>query len=268
MSVGSLARLSSLTLPEVITTEGNRASVLHPSLSELTGRHEVLVRLRGRAVAEAGGTVADADLLTEQAAFIDRALRAAPGTEVVATLRLALNAVVLNVDSADLPSLARDIAVTRIVGVANYQQDLTQTVPYIGATTAHTLGANGAGVRVAVIDSGIDYTHKNLGGPGTQAAYEAAWAPLPAPGAPAIPALTTGGYLVIDDPSTPVDNGLFPSAKVIGGYDFVGESWPNTPNGVLEPDPDPIAAPDATTFGGHGTTSPISSAASTAWRRE
>ncbi|HEU0245121.1 MAG TPA: S8 family serine peptidase, partial [Candidatus Limnocylindrales bacterium] len=30
---------------------------------------------------------------------------------------------------------------------------------------------------------------------------------------------------------------LFPTAKVIGGYDFVGEGWPNT---ALAPDPDPI----------------------------
>ena len=45
---------------------------------------------------------------------------------------------------------------------------------------------------------------------------------------------------------------------MIGGYDFVGERWPNSPldangNATLEPDPDPIGAPDATTFGGHGT---------------
>ena len=113
------------------------------------------------------------------------------------------------------------------------------------------------GVRVAVIDSGVDYTHAALSGPGTQAAYEAAWAPIPPAGSPAIPVLASGGYLVVDDPATAADNGLFPSSKVVGGYDFVGERWPNNapPGGVsfLEPDPDPIAAPDATTFGGHGT---------------
>ena len=56
---------------------------------------------------------------------------------------------------------------------------------------------------------------------------------------------------MVDDPGTTADDGLFPSAKVIGGYDFVGESWPNTAR--CSPDPDPIGAPDATTFGGHGT---------------
>lgn len=253
ISANGLAHLASLSLPAVVRTEGNQRSVLHPSLTGLSGRHQVLVHLRGLSVAGSGDNSLREQLVAEQAAFIGRALALAPSSEVVATVQLALNAVVLNVDGADLPALSRDAAITRVVGVANYEHDLSETVPYIGASNAHALGAKGQGIRVAVIDSGIDYTHQNLGGPGTQAAYEAAWAPIPAPGAPAIPVLTSGGYLVINDPATTADDGLFPSAKVIGGYDFVGEAWPNTTNGVLEPDPDPIPAPDATTNGGHGT---------------
>ncbi len=249
----SLARISSFALPEAIVAEGVPSTRLHSSLAGLTGRHEVLVRLRGQAVAASGGQVTREQVAAEQAAFINRALALAPSTEVVASVQLALNAVVLNVDAADLPALSRDFGVTRVVGVSNYEHDLSETVPYIGASTAQSLGANGKGVRIAVIDSGIDYTHEAFGGPGTQAAYEAAWAPLPPTGAPAIPVLASGGYLVIDDPSTAEDDNLFPNAKIIGGYDFVGERWPNTTNSVLEPDPDPIAAPDATTNGGHGT---------------
>jgi subtilisin family serine protease len=249
----SLARLASLTLPEVITMEGASTTRLHPSLAGLTGRHEVLVRLRGESVAGSGEAVTREQVLAEQAAFISRAMAVAPSSEVVGSVQLALNAVMLNVDAADLPALSRDTAITRIVGVSNYEHDLSETVPYIGADFTRNFGARGKGVRIAVIDSGIDYTHKALGGPGTKKAYEAAWAPLPPAGSPAIPELTSGGYLVIDDPSTKADDRLFPSKKVIGGYDFVGERWPNTTNAVLEPDPDPIAAPDATTFGGHGT---------------
>jgi len=253
MSADGLARLASLTLPEAITVEGVQPSRLHPSLVGLTGRHEVLVRLRGESVAGSQGRVTREQVLAEQAAFINRALSVAPSTDVSASVQLALNAVVLNVDAVDLPALARDASITRIVGVSNYAQDLSETVPYIGASAAHDYGAKGQGVRIAVIDSGIDYTHKALGGPGTQAAYEAAWAPIPVPPAAPIPELTSGGYLVVDDPSTKADDFLFPSDKVIGGYDFVGERWPNSPGGVREPDPDPIAAPDATTNGGHGT---------------
>jgi hypothetical protein len=49
-------------------------------------------------------------------------------------------------------------------------------------------------------------------------------------------------------------DGLFPTAKVIGGFDFVGEVWPDGP---LAPDPDPIdcgpAVIAAPCDGGHGT---------------
>ena len=33
-------------------------------------------------------------------------------------------------------------------GVSDYRQDLSQTVPYIGASNAHSMGARGDGVRV------------------------------------------------------------------------------------------------------------------------
>ncbi len=59
------------------------------------------------------------------------------------------------------------------------------------------LGLDGEGVIIAVIDTGIDYTHAALGGSGDPADY-------------------TG-----NDPST-VEDGTFPTAKVSGGYDFAG----------------------------------------------
>jgi subtilisin family serine protease len=252
-AVGNFARLANLALPESIEIAASGAQVLHPSLEGLTGRQQVLVRLTSPSVAL--GAASRASVEAEQAAFISRILARAPSAEVVSSVQLTLNAVVLDIDAADLGELARDTAITRVVGISDYEHDLTETVPYIGASTAHDLGATGEGVRVAVIDSGVDYTHANLGGPGTRAAYEAAWAPIPA-APPAIPVVPAGtGYLVIDDPATTADDGLFPSAKVVGGYDFTGERWPGTAAAPapLEPDPDPIAAPDASTNGGHGT---------------
>jgi subtilisin family serine protease len=103
---------------------------------------------------------------------------------------------------------------------------LDSTVPYIGAAAVHATGVDGTGVVVAVLDSGIDYTHRSLGGPGTVDAYTAAYGVNRA------------------DPSNTTRDGLFPTAKVIEGFDFVGENWPNGP---LAQDPDPID------FQGHGT---------------
>lgn len=244
MSAISTARLANVGSTEAVVIDNAMSPKVHPSLVGVSGRTQILVRLTGDAAAKKNSISSRGSLAAQQAAFIDRALAIAPSAEVVATLQLVLNAVVLDVDAADLPALSRDTAITRVVAVSDYSQDLSETVPYIGGATAHSLGATGKGIRVAVIDSGIDYTHAALGGAGTQAAYEKAWAPLPAPGAPAIPTVPAGtGYLA-------ADASLFPSAKVIGGYDFVGESWPNT--GLL-PDNNPVGAPDATTFGGHGT---------------
>ncbi len=255
ITADGIARLQGLKLPVPIESLSRQDEVLHPSLAGLTGRQQVLVRLQLPSVARSGGQVTRDRIAAEQAAFISRALSLAPSTNVVATLQLTLNAVVLDVDAADLPALSADTAISRVVGVSDYRLDLSQTVPYIGASTAQALGARGDGVRIAVIDSGIDYTHVAFGGPGTQAAYEAAWAVIPTPPAPAIPNIPAGtGYRVIDDPNTTADDGLFPSAKVIGGTDFVGDQWTGAAGSPpLTPDPDPIPSPDATTNGGHGT---------------
>ena len=70
----------------------------------------------------------------------------------------------------------RDLAaVTGKQRVRDYQMDLSETVPYIGAKLVQDLGVDGSGVKVAILDSGVDYTHAALGGGGTLADYEAAW---------------------------------------------------------------------------------------------
>lgn len=158
------------------------------------------------------------------------------GGRQVAQLTKALNAVVVQVDRSKIPQIEAlpDVKSVRIV--RNYDLDLSETVPYIGAAALQAIGKDGTGVRVAVLDSGIDYTHKDLGGPGTAAAYTAAYGTS-----------TT-------DPRTTTLDGLFPTSKVIAGFDFVGEAWPN---GARTEDPDPIdcgpQAIPAPCAGGHGT---------------
>jgi subtilisin family serine protease len=104
---------------------------------------------------------------------------------------------------------------------------------------------DGSGVVVAVLDTGVDYTHANLGGPGTVDAYFAAYGENNNSGKNRSTADRHEGQL------------LFPTDKVIGGFDFVGESWPLSiispagrgagPAVKLRPDPDPIDRD------GHGT---------------
>ena len=184
----------------------------------------VIARLSAPSVAKGGSP---GQIAAEQQAFIARVLTASPSSQVVASVRVVMNAVFIETDRAGLDAMGKDVAVTRVVPVGNYQIDLSETVPYIGAETVHGLGIRGGGVRVAVLDSGIDYLHADLGGSGNPADFAA------------------------NDPSTTADGG-FPSSKVIGGYDFVGGTWPNT---GLIPDADPL---DKTPAGfadgsGHGT---------------
>ncbi len=167
-------------------------------------------------------------LRSAQLAFVREASKL--GAVELARLSRALNAVVVKIDPAKARELAKLPGVKSVRPVRNYELDLSETVPYIGAGFVQsTLNVTGTGVTIAVLDSGIDYTHANLGGSGTAAAYENAW-----------------GTSIYDTRNTTVTAQTgFPTGKVIGGYDFVGELWPTF--GSLAPDPNPID------YGGHGT---------------
>lgn len=98
--------------------------------------------------------------------------------------------------------------------------------PSSSLRTNKTARSGGRGLKIAIIDSGIDYTHAAFGGEGTRAAYER------------------------NDPDV-VEPGTFPTSKVIGGYDFVGDNYAvsddSTTNDIPKPDPDPLDT------NGHGT---------------
>jgi subtilisin family serine protease len=119
--------------------------------------------------------------------------------------------------------------VREVVRAPHYQPLTETSVPFIGAPQVWNLPANpatGAGIRVGVIDTGIDYTHADFGGPGTTQAYQS------------------------NDPLR-IEPGTFPTAKVVGGFDFVGQNYnsDNASTSVPQPDPDPLDC----AANGHGT---------------
>jgi subtilisin family serine protease len=212
-----------------------------PSLRARTGSVDVVIQLRGQSLAAAMGPNAKRGGALDKGAqrshlaglkaaqdSVSRAVAGLGGKEL-GRVSKSLNAVIASVDASSVAAIAAMPAVASVRPLQNYQLHLTDTVPYIGARSgafAPPDGADGSGVRVAVLDSGIDYTHAAFGGGGTAAAYAAAYGAGPG------------------DPLQTTRDGLFPTAKVVDGYDFVGEAWPN---GDLAPDPDPID------FQGHGT---------------
>ncbi|HMO64402.1 MAG TPA: S8 family serine peptidase, partial [Verrucomicrobiota bacterium] len=215
------------------------AAKIHPSLRQASGLVDVVVRLKdkplgavlGRNIRQAGPRLSPA----QQRAYLARLAR--KQEEVLAHVvqlgggeqgraRLAANVVLITIEASQLERLAGLGYVGAVNPVVDFETDLAASVPYIGAAVVQAAGNKGAGVLVAVLDSGIDYTHAALGGAGTLAAYEDAYGLSPA------------------DPRNKTRDGLFPTAKVIEGFDFVGEAWPF---GSLAADDDPID------FGGHGT---------------
>jgi subtilisin family serine protease len=215
------------------------ATKIDAGLNGATGEIEVVVRLAGAPLVAVNGPNAKrlgGALTPAQQASHSATVRAAQnatmarltslGAKELGRVRIAYNALIVRVDASALQGIAAMSEVQSIRKVGTYEMDLSSTVPYIGASAVQGMGVDGAGTTVAVLDSGIDYTHRNLGGPGTLAAYEAAWGTS-----------TT-------DPRNTTRDGLFPTSKVVAGFDFVGEAWPG---GDRTEDPDPID------LEGHGT---------------
>jgi minor extracellular serine protease Vpr len=221
-----------------VTLDQNSVAAERAALAESSG----MATAQGGELAKAMGAVRKAaahhrQRIGESQAALASNIASVGGREL-ARVQVAHNAIAVRIDASQLTQLAALSGVARVRPVLNYEMTLSETVPYVGGTAVHASGRDGTGVTVAVLDSGVDYTHRNLGGPGTLAAYQAAYGTSPS------------------DPKNTTRDGLFPTAKVVEGFDFVGEQWPNCAPGVdcRSEDPDPIDAPNAPpTDGGHGT---------------
>lgn len=150
------------------------------------------------------------------------------GAQELARVSVAHNAIAVKVDAARVGDIARLPGVKAVRPVVEYEMHLGETVAYVGGAAVQAQGADGTGVLIAVLDSGIDFTHRNFGGPGTAAFYTTCYAQRDV-----APSGACADYF---GPGAP---------KVTAGFDFVGESWPTL--GARSEDPNPID------FQGHGT---------------
>jgi minor extracellular serine protease Vpr len=218
-------------------------------LASQRGQVQVVVRLKDAPLAAVAGNKKTGMKMTadQQRAYVqkladEQAALAAQlqsyGAQTLASVKKSHNALVISVDAQQLPAISRLPGVSKIRPVVDYEMHLGETVPYVGAAAVQNAGKDGTGIRIAVLDSGIDYMHRNLGGPGTVADYVACYGTPPGGSEAGQPrnAAPVGNCANFFGPSAP---------KVIGGYDFVGEQWPTF--GPRTEDPNPID------FGTHGT---------------
>jgi len=209
------------------------------------GRVTVVATLAGEPVAVAQETAArrlsrvEKDRVKTQRRVEQAAARPsieALGAEVFGTYQSALNGIKVSIPRRQLAALRQIPGVVAVKPVTVYQPADVVSVPRIQAPVAWDLpaGVHGEGIKVAVIDSGIDYTHADYGGPGTVGAYATAAARSTAPADPSL-----------FGPDAP---------KVKGGYDLVGDDYDPTstdPANSPRPDPNPL---DCESGGsGHGT---------------
>lgn len=155
------------------------------------------------------------------------------GAQEIYRATRSINGIAVSVDASRLDSIRRLPGVKAVRFLIPKEPNATsnQNIPFVNAPPVWNnsvgLGMNltGAGVRVADIDTGLDYLHSNFGGTGTLASYQAA-------------ALASSNFTTL--------GGVFPTAKVVGGWDFAGDAYQA---GLTLPVPDP----NPMDCGGHGS---------------
>ncbi len=154
------------------------------------------------------------------------------GGQVVHKFGISFSGLSVTVDADKLSQVTALPGVKAVHRTRIFTPALNNSVPFIlGGKTNEGLGVDGSGQVIAIIDTGIDYTHADLGGSGLLADYES------------------------NNP-TVIEPGTFPTSKVIGGTDLVGEFYdPNCATSGPPPACSNVPTPDADPLDveGHGS---------------
>jgi subtilisin family serine protease len=168
---------------------------------------------------------------SEQATFASGLAKAGlPGMTEIYRLQRVYNGILYQTPRAHLAALRAMAGVKGVHIVTPKVADNAQAIPFVNVPALWMnagLPVHGEGIRIGVIDTGIDYTHANFGGTGTVAAYTS------------------------NDPNV-VEPGTFPTAKVVGGWDFAGHIYDAASTDPRKVTPMPDADPlDGSGHGSH-----------------
>lgn len=155
-------------------------------------------------------------ILTEHLNVINQLKSISKEIEIIAEYKMVLNAIAFTAPSSVEKEILQIEGVGRLVENTNFERPANvnqevqikaalkkleerNSVNFIGSNKIHAEGITGTNMRVGVIDTGVDYTHVMMGGPGSREIYNKL------------------------DPALP--NQYFPNDKVVGGVDFVGSDY-------------------------------------------
>lgn len=162
------------------------------------------------------------DQLRAQQAPVADAIRARGG-KVLASYQSAYNGIKVRITAREAAQLTSVPGVVAVRPLRAVRPDNTNGVPLIGgpAVWGGTPGLAGEGLKIAIIDTGVDYTHADFGGTGNPADFTAASA-----------SSTLPANAAWFGPAAP---------RVKGGYDFVGDEYDASSDDpeLLTPHPDP-----------------------------
>jgi minor extracellular serine protease Vpr len=179
---------------------------------------EADARRQGKTLSRAERAAIRAELKQAQDALRGRIQ--AIGARVLFDYQDAYNGLAVRAALKDIAALAALPDVVSVKASRVFERDNTAGAQYIGAHTAwNDVGVTGDGVKVAVLDTGVDYFHANFGGVNGEARFNA-------------------------DNHTIVEPGSFPTSKVVAGTDLVGDTYDASSDDAAtatpKPDPDPV----------------------------
>lgn len=186
-------------------------------------------RASGASLAAVQGAVRGhlTDLQQDQEHLLSTLRQAGVDGPAISRLQRVYNGVTLHLTPSQVHLVKRMDGVLAVHAVTPKRLTNSTSVPFLQVSSVwQSLAVTGDGVRIGIIDTGVDYLHTDFGGSGLPADYAA-------------------------NDTTVNGDGFFPSAKVVGGWDFVGDAYDaSSPNPALRipmPDPDPMDC------NGHGT---------------